>query len=446
MKISRRDALKIGSIGVASAAGAAFGLPADGQSASAGRTAATAQTSTKPCDEEKLPSAFAELKPLGKRVKPISDEEFWGRIVLAQRLMSDAKPQYAALYVTPGTSLYYYTGIRWWPSERLLALLIPRVGDPTIVCPAFEEGRLRELLRWPIPVRVWEEDASPYAIAGQWLEERRSRTGRVGVEETTRFAFLDGVRRTTRTIDYVSGDPITVGCRGQKTSHELELMKLACEATCDVYRAVFASLYPGITDRQVSEMISRGYQQMEVRGDALVLFGKYAAQPHGTKQPEILREGDIVLIDGGTTVEGYQSDITRCTVLGTPPDKLKRAFDLVRKAQDAALITLATEGTTCGAVDDAARAVIIAGGYGPGYKYFTHRVGHGIGLDGHEQPYLVHGNKVALQPGMTFSNEPGIYVPGDFGLRLEDDMVVSETGGADLLTPGFSPSLEKPVA
>jgi Xaa-Pro dipeptidase len=440
MKISRRYALKIGSIGVASIAGAA--------SVALGQVAPARQPtpdSPKPC-EDKLPPAFSGLKPLGKRVQPISDEEFWGRIVLAQRLMSDAKPQYAALYVTPGTSLYYYTGIRWWPSERLLALLIPRVGDPTIICPAFEEGRLRELLRWPIPVRVWEEDASPYAIAGQWLEERRSRTGRVGVEETTRFAFLDGVRKTTRTIEYVSGDPITVGCRGQKTSHELELMRLSCEATCDVYRAVFASLYPGITDREVSSLLTRGFRQMELTGDALVLFGKYAAQPHGTKQPQVLREGDIVLIDGGTAVEGYQSDITRCTVLGTPSDKLKRIFDLVRKAQDAALITLATEGMTCGAVDDAAREVIVDGGYGPGYKYFTHRLGHGIGLDGHEHPYLVHGNKVALQPGMTFSNEPGIYVPGDFGLRLEDDMVVSETGGADLLTPGFSPSLEKPLA
>lgn len=443
MRISRRDVLKMGAGG---AAGAALGISAAAQQPGKAQQSVPGAQSKTDCDDEKLPPAFAALKPLGKRVQPIADQEFWGRIVLAQRLMHDAKPQYAALYVTPGTSLYYFTGIRWWPSERLLALLIPRDGDPTIICPAFEEGRLRELLRWPIPVRVWEEDASPYAIAGQWLEERRSRTGRVGVEETTRFAFLDGVRRTTRTIEYVSGDPITVGCRAQKTSHELELMRLSCEATCDVYRAVFASLQPGITDRQVSRLLSRGYQQMELSGDALVLFGKNAAQPHGTKLPQVLSEGDIVLIDGGTAVEGYQSDITRCTVLGTPSDKLKKAFDLVRKAQDAALITAATEGTSCGAVDDAARSVITSAGYGPGYKYFTHRVGHGIGLDGHEQPYLVHGNKVALQPGMTFSNEPGIYVPGDFGLRLEDDMVISETGGADLLTPGFSPSLEKPLA
>jgi Xaa-Pro dipeptidase len=369
----------------------------------------------------------------------------WGRIVLAQRKMSDARPQYAALYVTPGTSLYYYTGIHWWPSERLLALLVPRMGDPVMICPAFEEARLREQLRWPIDVRVWQEDASPYDLAAQWFSERQIHTGRVAVEETTRFVFFDGLRHATHSLEYESGDPITVGCRGQKTEHELELMKLACEATCDVYRAVFASLQPGMTDRQVSQWLELGYGRMGLSGDSLVLFGKYAAQPHGTKKPQILRDGDIVLIDGGTSVEGYQSDVTRCCVLGKPADKLKRAFDIVRQAQDAALMAVAKDGNTCGSVDDAARAVIVSSGYGPGYKYFTHRLGHGIGLDGHEHPYLVHGNKTILQPGMTFSNEPGIYVPGDFGLRLEDDMVVSEVGGADLLTPGFSESLEKPL-
>lgn len=433
MTISRRDALKIGAGGVAATAFA--GPLLGGQNPPAPALPPT----------EALPPAFDALKPLGSRVQPITDQEFWGRIVLAQRLMSDARPQFSALYVTPGTSLYYYTGIHWWPSERLLALVVPHVGDPIMVCPAFEEGRLRELLRWPIDVRVWQEDANPYELAAQFLAERRLRTGIVAVEETTRFMFFDGLRKAAPSLEYKSGDPVTIGCRGQKTDHEIALMKLACEATCDVYRAVFASLEPGMTDRQVSQLISRGYEKMGLRGDALVLFGKYAAQPHGTKLPQVLSEGEIVLIDGGTSVEGYQSDITRCGVLGKPPATLVHVFDIVRRAQDAALMAVAKDGNTCGSVDDAARAVITSAGYGPGYKYFTHRLGHGIGLDEHEHPYLVHGDKTILQPGMTFSNEPGIYIPGEFGLRLEDDMVVSGMGGADLLTPGFSASLEKPL-
>jgi Xaa-Pro dipeptidase len=433
MTISRRDALKIGAGGVAATA--------------LSTSLRAAQSPAVTPQQEALPPAFDALKPFGNRIQPITDQEFWGRIVLAQRLMSDARPQFSALYVTPGTSLYYYTGIRWWPSERLLALVVPRMGDPMMICPAFEEGRLRELLRWPIEVRVWQEDANPYDLAAQFLAERRMRTGAVGVavEETTRFVFFDGLRRASPGLECRSGDPVTVGCRGQKTEHELALMKLACEATCDVYRAVFASLQPGMTDRQVSQLIARGYEKMGLRGDALVLFGKYAAQPHGTKEPQILREGEIVLIDGGTEVEGYQSDVTRCGVLGRPPDKLLRTFDIVRRAQDAALMAVAKDGNTCGSVDDAARAVITSAGYGPGYKYFTHRLGHGIGLDEHEHPYLVHGDKTILQPGMTFSNEPGIYIPGEFGLRLEDDMVVSGMGGADLLTPEFSTSLQKPL-
>jgi Xaa-Pro dipeptidase len=198
-----------------------------------------------------------------------------------------------------------------------------------------------------------------------------------------------------------------------------------------------------MTQREVGSMISQGFQRMGLSGGALVLFGKWAALPHGTTQPQRLAEGEVVLIDGGTSVEGYASDVTRTTVLGRPSDKLKRAFDTVRKAQDAALAA-AVRGHVTGSVDDAARAVVIGAGYGTNYELFTHRVGHGIGLDGHEHPYLVRGSKTVLQPGMTFSNEPGIYVKDDYGLRLEDIMVIEDAGPARLLTPGFSPSLEKP--
>jgi len=391
-----------------------------------------------------LPPPFDNLKPLGDRVRPITVQEFQGRMQLAQRLMSDAKPPLAALYVTPGSSLFYYTGIRWGLSERIVALLIPRKGDPLIVCPAFEEGRLRELLRWPIEVRVWQEDESPYAAMAKWLVERGIRTGRVGVEETTRYVFFDGLRKAAPALEYASGDRVTIGCRGRKTEHELELMELACEATRDLYRAVFASLTPGMTQRDIASLVSRGFQRMGLNGGALVLLGEWAALPHGTTKPQELVEGQVVLIDGGTSVDGYFSDVTRCSVLGKPPDKLAKAFETVRRAQDAALLACA-RGRTCGSVDDAAREVVVSVGYGTGYQMFTHRLGHGIGLDGHEHPYLVRGSKVVLEPGMTFSNEPGIYVPGEYGLRLEDVMAVTEEGAARLLTPAFSESLEKPV-
>ncbi len=438
MKLSRRALLKAASAAAAVAASAGF---AAGQQAPSSQPAPTGLA---PGCSPALPAAFAGLKPLGSRVVPISSEEFWGRIVLAQRLMNDAKPPFAALYVTAGTSLYYFTGIRWWPSERLLALVVPRRGDPLMVCPAFEEQRLREVLRWPLEILTWQEDENPYQRVVEGLEKRSQRSGRIAIEETTRYDFFDGLRKVSRGFDLAAGDSVTAGCRSQKTQHELELMRLSCEATLSVYRAVFASLAPGMTQFDVSNLLRAGFSRMELQGDALTLVGKWAAQPHGTRQSQHIREGEIVLIDGGTAVEGYRSDVTRCFVLGKPSAELQRAFSIVRQAQDAALLA-ACPNKSCGSVDDAARAVIASSGFGPGYKFFIHRVGHGIGLDEHEQPYLVRGNRTLLLPGMTFSNEPGIYLPGQYGLRLEDDMFITEFGAAQLLTPAFSPSLENPV-
>ena len=406
--------------------------------------AGTIETSAQQ-EPRRLPEAFEKLQPLRERVKPITVEEFQNRIALAQRLMNDSKPPFAALYIAPGSTQYYFSGIRWGGGERLMALAIARSGDPLLVCPAFEEGRLRELVKWPIEIRAWQEDESPYALVAKWLGERGLRTGRIGIDETTRYFFFDGLRKAAPAFEYAIADPVTVGCRGRKTEHELDMMELACEATVEVYKAVFASLREGMTQRDVGALISQGYQRMGLSGGALVLFGEWAALPHGTTQPQRLKEGEIVLVDGGTSVEGYQSDVTRCTVLGKPSDKLRRAFDTVRQAQDAALIA-AGRAKTCGTVDDAARAVVTGAGYGKDYEHFTHRLGHGIGLDGHEHPYLVRGSKIILEPGMTFSNEPGIYVRGEYGLRLEDVMVIQDAGAARLLTPGFSPSLEKPFA
>ena len=439
MKVSRRELFKAASI--VGAGAAAETLWARGRGAEPALEPELAAQSA----SASLPPAFDKLKPLGDRVKPIRVDELQGRIAHAQKLMTDSSPRFDSLYVTPGTTLAYYVGTPWGLSERIVALMIPRQGEPLMICPGFEEGRLREQLRWPIELRVWQEDESPYELIAKWMPERGIRTGRVAVEETTKYVFFDGLRKAAPSLEYASGNPVTVGCRAQKSEHELELMRLACAVTFDVYKATFASLREGMTQREVSAMVSRAYEKVGLGGYGFVLFGTAAALPHGTREEQVLREGMGVLIDGGTRVEGYESDVTRTSALGKPTEKLQRAFEIVRKAQDAALAA-AVAGRECGSVDDAARKVVVDAGFGPGYKYFTHRLGHGIGMDGHEHPYLVRGHRTVLKPGMTFSNEPGIYVVGEYGLRCEDDMVIAESGEAKLLTPGFAPSLETPIA
>lgn len=391
-----------------------------------------------------LPPAFANLKPLGSRIHPIATEEYLTRHARARQLMPEVNPKFDALFIAPGTALYYFTGIRWWASERLLGFFLPRTGEPFLVCPAFEEGRLREQLRFPAEVRVWQEDESPAKLAATILSDRGLRAGRIGVEEFAPFTFFDHLRLAASACEFASADPVTIGCRAVKSASEIELMRLAHEATCDVFRAVFASLKEGMTQKDVGGLVEAGFSKMGLRGDALTLLGASAALPHGSIKPQALREGDVVLIDGGCKVEGYSSDVTRTGVLGKPSEKVQRVYETVRKAQDATL-DAARKGRLSGNVDDAARAVITNAGYGPDYKYFTHRVGHGIGLDGHEHPYLVRGSKTLLEPGMTFSNEPGIYIPGEFGMRCEDVMAITTDGPAQLLTPGFQVSIEKPL-
>jgi Xaa-Pro dipeptidase len=399
-----------------------------------------------------LPPAFSGLSPLGAKIRPIATDEFAERITHAQNLMSGATPagdsqpaksKFDAIFLAQGTSFYYFTGVRWSVSERLLGLVIPHTGQPILVVPAFEEGRLREKLKLPMDVRTWQEDESPTKIAAAALAERGIRTGTIGVEEATAFTFYDHFREAAPGFQYVSADPIAIACRARKSPHELELMRLACAATFDVFRSTFASLKEGMSQDDIGSLITRGFAKMNLQGGALVLLGASAALPHGSVKPQKLKDGDVVLIDGECLVEGYPSDVTRTSVFGKPSEKISRAFDIVRQAQDAAL-DAARAGRLAGTVDDAARKVIVDAGYGPGYKYFTHRLGHGLGLDEHEHPYLVHGSKTLLETSMTFSNEPGIYIPNEFGLRCEDDMAISLDGPAQLLTPNFASSLEKP--
>jgi Xaa-Pro dipeptidase len=400
--------------------------------------------------DRKLPPAIAALTSRKSEAVPITLDEREHRIERARELL--VKDKFSALVICTGTSLNYFTGLRWGQSERFFAWVLPTKGNPFVVCPVFEEGRVRERMEAKpatLPqasvtkVYTWNEDESPYALLAKALKEAGIATGKIGIEERTQFAFADGIAHASPTLTAVSGTPVTAGCRAIKSPAELALMRLANDNTLKVYEAAWKSLEPGMTNRQVSELIAAAYLRTGFPGDASCQVGEYSALPHGSLQPQVIKEGEIILLDDGCTVEGYQSDISRSFVLGKATDKQKQVFDIVHKAQSAALVA-GKAGQPCHAVDDAARKVITDAGYGPDYKHFTHRLGHGIGMDGHEWPYLVRGNNTVLEPGMTFSDEPGIYIVGEFGIRLEDDWVCTPSGG-DMFTPQ-SPSLEQPFA
>ena len=391
-----------------------------------------------------LPPSIAGLKSMKEQAKPITLEERRERQEKARRLMEANRID--ALLLMEGTSLNYFTGIRWWGGERLFAMVLPARGVAFYVCPAFEEGRAREQIAGtpegePADLRIWQEDDNPYQRLAQGLKDRGISTGTLGMEETVRFLFSSGIAKAAPQVNIVSGTPLTAGCRMVKSNHEIELMRLANKVTLTAYEAAYRALREGMTQSELEDLIAAAYAQLGFPGEASVQVGEYSALPHGSATPQVIRENTIVMVDDGCTVEGYKSDITRTFVLGKASDKMKKVFDIVHQAQTAALKT-ARPGLECQAVDTAARKVITDAGYGPDYKYFGHRVGHGIGMDGHEWPYLVRGNTSPMAANMTFSDEPGIYIRGEFGIRLEDDMHITENG-AELFTPQ-SPSLESP--
>lgn len=400
--------------------------------------------STTRAETDPMPSAIAALKSRRDEAKPITVEERAERQEKARQLMRENS--LSAILLTQGTSLVYFTGIQWWGGERLFAMVLPAKGEAFYVAPAFEEGRAREQIALGpngknADVRVWQEDESPFERVAQGLGDRGIAGGMIGFEETTKFVFTDNIRRASASAAFTSATPVTAGCRMIKSAHEIDLMRLAAKATLAAYEATYRSLKPGMTQKDVAKMVETAHRQLGFDGGADVQVGEYSAFPHGSIAPQEIREGTIVLMDGGCSVEGYASDISRTYVLGKASDKMKQVFEIVHHAQSAALAT-AKPGVEAGAVDAAARKVITDAGYGPDYKYFTHRVGHGMGMDGHEWPYLVRGNPTKLQANMTFSDEPGIYIRGEFGIRLEDDMHILDSG-AELFTPQ-SPSLEDP--
>ena len=396
-----------------------------------------------------VPAAIAALTSMRALAKPITADERKARLEQARRLMTEQKID--AIILAGGTSLNYFTGIRWGNSERLTAVVIPKVGNPYVVTPAFEEDRTREQLAGgPVEhtdVAIWQEDESPFERVASGLKERGIVSGRIGIEETSKFVFADSIAGAAPAMKIVSATPIVAGCRMIKSAHELALMRVASQATLKCYEAVFKSLKAGMTQDDVSGLINAGYSRLGFPGFASIQVGEFTALPHGSITPQTIREGTIIMIDDGCTVEGYQSDITRTFVLGKATDKMKKVFDIVHQAQSAALKS-ARPGVPLENIDAAGRKVVVDNGYGPGFKYFTHRLGHGMGMDGHEWPYLVKNNMfgwekaLTLQPGMVFSDEPGIYIKGEFGVRLEDDMYIT-ANGAELFTPQ-SPSIEDP--
>jgi len=388
-----------------------------------------------------LPELIRRLPRMTKDVVPIGDDERKARIAKAQRLMGEQKID--AIYLEPGSSMFYFTGMRWSTSERMFALVIPQRGELAWVCPKFEEERARELIKFGKDVRTWEEDASPYRRVVEIFRDRGIRSGTIGIEERVRFFLYDGIRQEAPKIEFVSATPITAGCRMYKSPAEIALLQKSNELLLIAYRATWATMRDGMPQEEFADNCAAALNKLGVQGGIFCSFGKYTAFPHGSSTPQILHEGDMVLMDGGCSVEGYQSDITRTFVLGKPTARQREIWNLEKKSQDAGFAA-AQIGAPCESVDAAARKVITDAGFGPNYKTpgLPHRTGHGIGLDGHEWTNFVRGNKTPIQVGMCFSDEPTIVIYGEFGIRLEDCLYISEKG-AKFFTEQ-SPSIDKP--
>jgi len=422
LSLKRRDFLKTvaGASGAAWALGSVFGSPAQ---------------------EPRKGSPIAALKPMTDGIVRISDAERLARMDKARKLMVDNGID--AIAMEGGSSLFYFTDVSWWNSERTFLWVLPARGEMAWVCPKFEEDRAREQIRFGNDIRTWEEDEGPYRVIADVLGSRGLRTGRIGLEEQVRFFLYDGLRKAALGIDWVSADPVTIGCRVIKSPAELALMQRANDITVAAYKAALALLREGMTKGEFASNARAAFSALGVSGGIGAGYGEQTAFPHGSIRPRTLRKGDIILMDGGCKVEGYSSDISRTIVFGEPTKRQKEVWDLEKKAQMAAFAA-AKPGVPCEAVDLAARKVLTDAGLGPDYRVpgLPHRTGHGIGLDGHEATYLVRGNKTAMRPGMCFTNEPMIVIPGEFGIRLEDDMHITDDGAEFFSKP--SPSIEQP--
>ncbi len=368
----------------------------------------------------------SDFKP---KIVPITVEERKARIAKAQQLMAINKMD--AIFLEGTTSCFYFTGMRWGQSERTFGVVIPAKGEILYICPKFEEDRARELIKkeFGTEVRCWEEHESPYALILNAVKDRGVVHHKIGMEERVRFFIANGVQKLATGFEIVDATPITAGCRMIKSKAEIALLQIANDATIEAYKIAFPTLKPGMSQSEFSGNIAKAFRSIGFSGGAMVIVGKYSALPHGSIVPQTIQEGDIVLIDGGTNCEGYESDISRTIVCGKPSSRQIEVWNLEKKAQDAAFAAIKI-GAPCEVVDAAARAVIENAGFGHNYKLpgLPHRTGHGIGLEGHEWTNFVKGNKTPIQIGMCFSNEPTISIPGEFGIRLEDCLYISEDG------------------
>jgi Xaa-Pro dipeptidase len=389
-----------------------------------------------------LPAAPAPLRPITGGAVPIGRAERLRRLDKARQLMR--RHGLGSILIEPGASLDYFTGVQWWRSERLTAALIPVDGEPIIFTPFFEEPSVRESLGVPAEVRTWQEDEDPLTLVAGALRDRKVAARPVGIEETVRYFAVDGLRKAMPRIDIRNAAPVVRGCRMIKSPAELALMQKAADVTIAAYRHTGPLIEKGMSPADIAAIMNGATENLGgTPGFALILLGEASAYPHGSGKPQQVREGEVVLMDCGCTVHGYQSDISRTFVFGEADAEQRRVWSRMRKGQDIAFAA-ARVGAPAGSVDDAVRRQYEAWGYGPGYKLpgTSHRTGHGIGLEGHEPVNFVHGETTLLAPGMCFSNEPGIYLPGKFGIRLEDCLYMTESGPRWFSTP--PPSIDKP--
>ena len=393
-------------------------------------------------------SAFAAdtagLPNLAAKAVPIGNAERRARIAKAKELMRTH--DVGALLIEPGSSLVYFTGVEWWRSERLTAAVLTREGEVAIVTPFFEEPSVRESLGIEAEVLTWNEDENPLAAVAGWLGKRGLARGRMAVEETVRYFAVDGLQSAMPGARIVNGAPVVRGCRMHKSAAEIALMQIAADITVAAYRHTAPRIEAGMTPADIGAIMKAATTALGGRSEfELILLGEASAYPHGSGKPQAVKDGEVVLMDCGATVHGYQSDISRTFVYGRANARQRQVWDQMRKGQDVAFAA-AKIGTPAGQVDDAVRAFYQSLGWGPGYKLpgTSHRTGHGIGLDGHEPVNLVHGETTKLAPGMCFSNEPGIYIPGEFGIRLEDCFYMTDGGPKWFSEPPSS--IDRPFA
>jgi Xaa-Pro dipeptidase len=389
-----------------------------------------------------LAAATDELKPI-QIPPPISSAERLGRIAQAQKLMQ--QNGIGSIVVESGPSLDYLTGVQWWRSERLTAAVVPASGDPIIVTPFFERPSVSESLSIPAEIRTWNEDEEPLKLVADFLKERGVAGEPVGFEETDRYFILDRLRRQLPGMRDATANPVVRRLRMIKSEHELELMQAANDITAAALRYAGERTKEGMTPADLDALVAAAHKRLGGDYDGgLILLGEAAAYPHGSHKPQLVKRGEVVLFDCGCQVHGYTSDISRTFVFGADPTpEQRKVWNQVRRGQQIA-IEAAKVGIPAGSVDDAVRRAYESWGYGPGYRLpgLSHRTGHGIGMEGHEPVNLVHGEATPLAPGMCFSDEPGIYIPGKFGIRLEDCWHMTAAGPKFFTQP--PPSIDRP--